>query len=60
MSTSSMKDMRRIFAEWPVSIPKAGLVVDGDGLERRNGDTIATRNATFLDWQAQIEALQNP
>ncbi|RLT09240.1 MAG: hypothetical protein DWI22_06245 [Planctomycetota bacterium] len=22
-----MKDMRRIFAEWPVSIPKAGLVV---------------------------------
>ncbi len=27
MSTSSMKDMRRIFAEWPVSIPKAGLVV---------------------------------
>ncbi|MCX7386185.1 MAG: hypothetical protein WCO86_08465 [Planctomycetota bacterium] len=27
MSSNSMKDMRRIFAEWPVSIPKAGLVV---------------------------------
>ena len=27
MSASSMKDMRRIFAEWPVSIPKAGIIV---------------------------------
>lgn len=27
MSVSSSKDMRRIFAEWPVSIPKAGLIV---------------------------------
>jgi len=27
MSTNTAKDMRRVFAEWPVSIPKAGLVV---------------------------------
>ncbi|MDA1230652.1 MAG: hypothetical protein O2856_07755 [Planctomycetota bacterium] len=27
MSASSSKDMRRVFAEWPVSIPKAGLIV---------------------------------
>jgi hypothetical protein len=31
MSTNSMKDMRRVFAEWPVSIPKAGLVVTSFG-----------------------------
>jgi hypothetical protein len=24
-----MKDFRRIFAEWPVSIPKQGLIVTG-------------------------------
>ncbi|HRA90235.1 MAG TPA: hypothetical protein PK992_19255 [Planctomycetaceae bacterium] len=27
MSVSAMKDMRRIFAEWPVSIPRTGIVV---------------------------------
>jgi hypothetical protein len=27
MSTNAIKDMRRVFAEWPVSIPKSGLVV---------------------------------
>ena len=27
MSTSAMKEMRRLFAEWPVSIPKAGIVL---------------------------------
>jgi hypothetical protein len=27
MSTNTAKDMRRVFAEWPVSIPKSGLVV---------------------------------
>lgn len=27
MSAGSVKDMRRIFAEWPVSIPKSGLAV---------------------------------
>ena len=27
MSTGAVKDMRRIFAEWPVSIPKSGLAV---------------------------------
>ena len=31
MSVSAMKDMRRIFAEWPVSIPKAGIVVTNFG-----------------------------
>jgi hypothetical protein len=27
MSVSNIKDMRRIFAEWPASIPRAGLIV---------------------------------
>ncbi len=27
MGTTTMKDMRRIFAEWPASIPRVGLIV---------------------------------
>ena len=27
MSPTGLKDMRRIFAEWPASIPRTGLVV---------------------------------
>ena len=27
MSPTGLKEMRRIFAEWPVSIPRMGLVV---------------------------------
>ena len=30
-SVASMKDVRRIFAEWPVSIPRQGLVVTSFG-----------------------------
>ncbi|MFO0425410.1 MAG: hypothetical protein ACK526_02510 [Planctomyces sp.] len=30
-SVTSMKDVRRIFAEWPVSIPRQGLVVTSFG-----------------------------
>ena len=27
MSPTGMKEMRRLFAEWPVSIPRTGLIV---------------------------------
>jgi hypothetical protein len=27
MGATGMKDMRRIFAEWPASIPRTGLIV---------------------------------
>ncbi len=31
MSPTSVKEMRRIFAEWPVSIPRTGLVMTAFG-----------------------------
>jgi len=31
MGATGMKDMRRIFAEWPASIPRTGLIVTSFG-----------------------------
>ena len=50
MSSTGTKDMRRIFAEWPVSIPRTGLIVTtfGEQIQFVSYMFITSRSVSFV------------